>query len=156
MIGHGKSKYITVHSFHGALGTCRGLPWWHWPWCLLALDKGQCGFYYKIIWGLVCQKQVSRARTSNYIPQYLWDVITCPCPWYLILAHKSYIGTYWKDFCMQISVAWRLLQINIILLLETASISNFPVIMKWSGGLLNCHHRLMIMGTYGKIYLLWR
>ena len=29
-----------------------------------------------------CQKLVSRAGTSNYIPQYLWDVITCPCPWF--------------------------------------------------------------------------
>ena len=21
---------------------------------------------------------------SDYIPRYLWDVITCPCPWYLL------------------------------------------------------------------------
>ena len=28
----------------------------------------------------MCQKQVSKAWTSNYIPQYLWDVIICPCP----------------------------------------------------------------------------
>ena len=37
----------------------------------------------KIIPGVLCQKQlmylVSRAGTSNYIPQYLWDVITWPC-----------------------------------------------------------------------------
>ena len=45
-------------------------------------------------WGLECQKQVSRTGTSNYIPQYLWDVITCPCPWYLLLAHKSSIRTW--------------------------------------------------------------
>ena len=32
-------------------------------------------------WTLVCQKKVSRAGTSIYIPQYMWDVITCPCPW---------------------------------------------------------------------------
>ena len=31
---------------------------------------------------VLCQKQLSRAGTSNYIPQILWDVITCPCPWY--------------------------------------------------------------------------
>ena len=37
--------------------------------------------------GLVGQKQVSRTGTSNYIPRYLWDIITCPCPWYLHLAH---------------------------------------------------------------------
>ena len=43
------------------------------------------------IFRVLYQKQVSRAWTSNYIPQYLWDVITCPCPWYLLLAqHSSY------------------------------------------------------------------
>ena len=31
------------------------------------------------------QKQVSSAWTSNDIPQILWNVITCPCPWYLLL-----------------------------------------------------------------------
>ena len=31
-----------------------------------------------IIWGLVCQKQVSRTGTSK---QILWGVTTCPCPW---------------------------------------------------------------------------
>ena len=44
----------------------------------------------KMLWGLVCQMQVSRAGTSNYITQYLWDVITCPCPWYLHLAQHSW------------------------------------------------------------------
>ena len=43
----------------------------------------------KYIWGVLCQKQVPRAGTSNYIPQILWDVITCPCPWYLLLAQHS-------------------------------------------------------------------
>ena len=47
-------------------------------------------FIYVIFkWRLVCQQQISRAGTSNYIPQYLWNVITCPCPWYLILPQKS-------------------------------------------------------------------
>ena len=32
--------------------------------------------------GLVCQKEVSSAGISNYIPQNLWDLITDPCPWY--------------------------------------------------------------------------
>ena len=57
------------------------------------LVNGQQGFSdarnNMTIWGQVCQKQVSRAGTNNYIPQYLWGVITCPCPWYLLLAHKS-------------------------------------------------------------------
>ena len=37
----------------------------------------------------MCQRQVSRAGTSNYIPQYLWDVITCSCPWHLLQANNS-------------------------------------------------------------------
>ena len=41
------------------------------------------------ICGPVCQKQLSSAGIINYIPQILWDVITCPCRWYLLLAHKS-------------------------------------------------------------------
>ena len=43
----------------------------------------------------------------NYIPQILWDVITCPCPWYLLLAHTSSFETwrpamttrYWRNRC---------------------------------------------------------
>ena len=43
---------------------------------------------------MFCQKQVSREGTSNYIPQYLWDVITCPWPSYLLPAqHSSNINT---------------------------------------------------------------
>ena len=42
------------------------------------------------IWWLVCQKQESSAGTSNYIPQYLWGVVTCPCLCYVLLAHQSW------------------------------------------------------------------
>ena len=35
------------------------------------------------------QKQVLGAETSNYVPQYQWDVIICPCAWYPLLANKS-------------------------------------------------------------------
>ena len=41
--------------------------------------------------GSVCQKQVSRTGTSSYIPQFLKIEIICPCPWYLLLTHKSKI-----------------------------------------------------------------
>ena len=45
------------------------------------------------MWGVSCEKPVSMARTSNYTPYILWDVITCPYPWHLILAqHSSYKG----------------------------------------------------------------
>ena len=40
-------------------------------------------------WLLVSQKQVSKAGTRDYTPQYMWNLITCPCPKYLLLAHKS-------------------------------------------------------------------
>ena len=32
-----------------------------------------------------------KARTSIYIPQYLWGKITSPCPWYLLLTQNSSI-----------------------------------------------------------------
>ena len=47
------------------------------------------------MWGLLCQTQVSRTGTSNYIQRYLWDVFTCPCHKYLLLAHtcpQIYLG----------------------------------------------------------------
>ena len=41
-------------------------------------------------WEVLCQKQVSRPGTSNYIPQYLWDVIACSCPWYPLLVQYTW------------------------------------------------------------------
>ena len=38
---------------------------------------------YSSKWGLMFQKQASRAGNSNHISQYLWDVITCPFHWCL-------------------------------------------------------------------------
>ena len=35
---------------------------------------------------IACHKQVSRGRISNYISHYLWDVITCPCTWCMLIA----------------------------------------------------------------------
>ena len=40
-----------------------------------------------------CQNLVSRAGTNNYIPQILWDVITCPCSWYSLLVHHFSLVT---------------------------------------------------------------
>ena len=43
---------------------------------------------------LCSKKPESSAGASNYIPQILWDVITCPRPWYLHFAHNSsYLNT---------------------------------------------------------------
>ena len=51
------------------------------------------------IWGRVCHKQVSRVGTGEYISQYLWDVITCLCPWCLLLAHNSSYARIYSMFC---------------------------------------------------------
>ena len=37
----------------------------------------------------LCQNHVPRTGTNNYIPCKSWDIITCPCPWYLLLAQRS-------------------------------------------------------------------
>ena len=51
----------------------------------------ECLAKSRMFLGVLCQKQVSSAGTSNYILQYLCGVVTCPCPWYLLLAqHSSY------------------------------------------------------------------
>ena len=52
--------------------------------------------------GKLCQKQVSRAGTSSYIPQILWDVITCPCPPYLLPAHFTYEKNSIKPYQMYV------------------------------------------------------
>ena len=44
-------------------------------------------FHYYI--RVFCHKQISRPGTSNYIPQILWNIITCPWPWYLLCHNTS-------------------------------------------------------------------
>ena len=39
------------------------------------------------------QKLVSRSLVSNYIPQILWNVVTCPHPWYLT-QKSSYVVSF--------------------------------------------------------------
>ena len=49
----------------------------------------QWNIYGTYIWEVLCQKQVSRPGKSDNIPQYQWDVITCPCPWCLFFFDNS-------------------------------------------------------------------
>ena len=68
--------------------------------------------------GVLCQKQVSRAGTSNYIIPYLWDVITCPCPWYLLLTQNSkyvvhpMICAHFSYLCFVVVKYWLILSIS--------------------------------------------
>ena len=56
------------------------LTWW-WMYALVN---------WLIMARVLCQNQISRAGTSNYIPQILWDVITCPCPCLPLFQHSAY------------------------------------------------------------------
>ena len=52
---------------------------------------------------VLCQKQVSRAGRSNYTPEVLWDVITCPCPWCLLLVqHFWYMITIYRESAVRV------------------------------------------------------
>ena len=62
-----------------------------WGWWFETLSR-PLWRHCNVIWGHVCHQQVSRAGTSSCIPHNLWDVITCPCPWYLLLAQHSSIS----------------------------------------------------------------
>ena len=61
---------------------------------------------WSILWGVLCKKHVSGSGTSNYIQQFLWDIIACPYTWYLLLAqhpsiyrrqpwYRSMLFTWW-------------------------------------------------------------
>ena len=75
----------------------------------LKIIPGDLEKLLRMIWSCA-GKCVSRAETSYGIPQYLWYVITCPCPWCPIpraqvfiwysYEYKSSKGTlvrWWKD-----------------------------------------------------------
>ena len=60
---------------------------------------GTSNYFPQYLWDVITclclwypQKQVSGAGTSNYIPQYLWDVISCPCPWCCFCTHVPNIS----------------------------------------------------------------
>ena len=72
----------------------------------------QCTIQNGVLCGVLYQKQISRAGRSNYTPQYMWDVITCPWAWCLLLAqHFSYIcvvSLYSISYrlCKQFALSW--------------------------------------------------
>ena len=92
-----------------------------------------------------CQKQASRAGTSNYIPQILWDVITCPYPWYLLLPlTSSYIEL---DFC---TIQRRQNPPQIIL-----KFTKVYYIQIVSHMIFRSHHRLVIPHRYRRFVRYW-
>ena len=54
-------------------------------WLGANLESALDNLLFGVHWWHMNQKQVLRVGTSNYITQYLWNVITCPCPWYLLV-----------------------------------------------------------------------
>ena len=67
--------------------------WMAW-WCLPYMSSPS------IIWAVLCEKKVSRAGASNYIPYYLWDGITCHSLWHLLLAPYSLVDPICKMSCI--------------------------------------------------------
>ena len=47
---------------------------------------------------MLCQKQLPRTGTSNYIAQYLWDASTRPCPVYR--CNYASLGVIQLDICL--------------------------------------------------------
>ena len=71
---------VSLHSIHlSAWPKPRG------PLSLFMVPAMQLNYQFR---GVV-RKQVSRAETNNYIPQYMLDAITCPCPWYLFFIETT-------------------------------------------------------------------
>ena len=73
------------------------------PWTLLSgYVHKSCLAGFRHRWmvqsGVLCQKQVSRTGTSNYIPQMLWDVIICLC----------FDTCYWHN-TPQIYIPWNII-----------------------------------------------
>ena len=69
----------------------------------------ELGRYMAIKWGQ-CQKQVSRIGTSNYTPQILCDVITCP--WTCIAVRKVYCLVLIVYLHMVYATVYNSIQIN--------------------------------------------
>ena len=120
-------------------------------------------------WGLLCQKQVTRAWISNYIPQILLDMITYVCLRYPLLAHKSAYIEMWhgllKLTLTKDMISWsisRLLMIYVRITLNhdlinaplkynafnrLTHLNIFNVITKLFGGNMN---------TRGILYFRWK
>ena len=88
-------NFVLIHGMQNVCRVWRYVQYWSWRYIYELFEVSTIRKELKF--GFVCQKQVSRAGTSNYIPQILWNVITYSCPWYLPLAHKSSytVGHYW-------------------------------------------------------------
>ena len=85
--------------YQGRAGTSNYIPQLLWDvitcpclWYHTCLSAGACiHIVCTLLWQLrnVMPEAGMKGRESNYIPQLLWDVITCPCPSYLLLAQHS-------------------------------------------------------------------
>ena len=85
--------------------------------------------------GVLCQKQVSRAGSSNYIAQHLWDVITCCCPWYILPAQHYPLLSVMPDDSRRSYLIFhpvRLLRINRIFFAEMIFLWRKPFLTRVS------------------------
>ena len=77
-------------------------------------------------------RKISRAGIGNYTPPYLWNIITCPCFWFLLLARKwSMRAPYICHSC----VTYR--RINHVFVIEFRPHKNLTAFINDSGNLLS-------------------
>ena len=97
-------RFAPILHGHLVLFTCSEAETWMHSKCLLSFalrGLSVLSEFWDMIWGLLCQKQVTGKGTINYPPQILWNVITCLCPLYLLLTHQSsYLQLDMKYFAM--------------------------------------------------------
>ena len=67
---------------------------------------GTCNFIPHIIWGMLCQRQISKAVTIKYIPQYLRDVTLLIGSW---KCAGCLIASSWKTRVSWSHLEWGLL-----------------------------------------------
>ena len=75
-------------------------------WCLDWLTEKRLMNVINLLWPILMMQHYEECWSryqgqGQVIPQYLWDVITCPCPWYLILMQRSWhdvidYGQHWR------------------------------------------------------------
>ena len=89
--------YVMRNNIH-ITATAEPTLWFIMSWCLSAA---------RTYGGLWARNRYQGAGTSNYIPQHVWDVITYPCPWYLLLAHKASYATIMIRACRRVSLVFQ-------------------------------------------------
>ena len=95
---------------------------------------------------MLYQKQVSRAGTSNYTPQHLWDAIHCLCPRYLLLLQHSCYTIVAGECSICTAVEYAIIWFRIWF------VTLAPFLLKWFNFNLSMDKQLHTLKTVGWNY----